>query len=113
MAINAATAYSRRLGVVRPRRQSDDRQAGGRDEDPDPLAASESQAEEALGEDGQEHEPAREHGLHDRQRRQRERADVKPPGSHRHGPAGGTGAGEGESAISVFIVATSGAKAAT
>ena len=53
----------------------------------DPLAAAESEAEVTLGEDGQEHEAAREDGLDDRQRRQRERADVKPPGAERHDPA--------------------------
>jgi hypothetical protein len=36
-------------------------------------------AEESLGERGEEHQPAGEHRLHDRQRCDRERADVKQP----------------------------------
>ena len=78
---------ARRFAVVRPRGQPDDRKPRRRDDHADPLAASEPEAEEALGEDGEEDQPAGEDGLHDRQRRQRERADVKPPGADRHHPA--------------------------
>ena len=67
--------------------ESDDRQADGRDEHPDPLTASESQAEVALGEDGQENEPSCEDRLHDRKRSEGEGGDVKPPSSNRHEPA--------------------------
>jgi hypothetical protein len=42
--------------------------------------------EVALGEHGEKHQPAREHGLHDRQRRERKRTDVKPPRGHRDRP---------------------------
>ena len=44
-------------------------------------------AEEALGEHGEEDEPAGQHRLHDRQRRKRERTDVQTPGHDRHDPA--------------------------
>ena len=77
----------RRIAVVRPRGQPDDREPCRRDDHADPLAASEPEAEEALGEDGEEHQPAREDGLHDRQRRQGERADVEHPGADRDRPA--------------------------
>jgi hypothetical protein len=39
-----------------------------------------------LGDHGEEDEPAGEDCLHDRQRRERERADVKAPGEDRHDP---------------------------
>jgi hypothetical protein len=51
-----------------------------------PLSSSEVKAEEALGEHGEEDEPARENRLHDRQRRERERADVQTPGGDRPDP---------------------------
>ena len=70
-----------------PRGEPDDRKPRRRDDHADPLAPPESEAEEALGEDGEEHQPAREDGLHDRQRREGERADVKHPGADRHRPA--------------------------
>jgi len=60
-----------------------------RDQQAEHLPASEVKAEVAFGEHGEEDQSAREHGLHDRQRRQRERADVKPPGANRHDPADG------------------------
>ena len=46
--------------------QPDDRQPGRRDRDAEPLPSSEMKAEEPLREDGQEDQPAREHGLDDR-----------------------------------------------
>jgi hypothetical protein len=78
---------ARGIGVVRPRGQPDDRKPRRRDDHASPLAASELEAEEALGEDGEEHQPAREDGLHNRQWRQGERADVKQPRADRHNPA--------------------------
>ena len=77
----------RRLVDARPRGQPDDREPDRRDDHAGPLAASESKAEETLGENGEEDEPAREYGLHDRQRREGERADVKHPGADRDDPA--------------------------
>ncbi|MEA2311465.1 MAG: hypothetical protein QOE28_1433 [Solirubrobacteraceae bacterium] len=56
----------------------DDGQARGGDDDAEPLPASELELEEAFGEDGEEHQSAREHRLHDRQRREREGSDVQP-----------------------------------
>jgi hypothetical protein len=44
------------------------------------------EAEVAFGEHGEEDQPTGKHGLHDRQRRQCERADVKRPGAERHRP---------------------------
>jgi hypothetical protein len=41
------------------------------------LPSPEAKAEEALGEDRQEHQPAGEHRLHDRQRREPKRADMQ------------------------------------
>ena len=75
----------RRL-AVRPRRQPDDREPCRRDDHADPLAAAEPEAEEALGEDGEKHQPTREDGLHDRQRGEGEGGDVEHPGGHRHPP---------------------------
>ena len=53
------------------------------------VPASEVESEVAFGEHGEENQPAGKHGLHDRQGRQRERGDVKPPGADRHRPAHG------------------------
>jgi hypothetical protein len=50
------------------------------------MPSLEAKPEEALGDDGEEDEPAGEHCLHDRQRCERERADVKAPGEDRHDP---------------------------
>ena len=76
------------LGVVGAAAgQSDDHQPGRGDRDADPLSSSELKAEEALGEHREEDEPARQDRLHDRQRGERERADVQTPGHDRHDPA--------------------------
>jgi hypothetical protein len=76
------------LGVVGAAAgQSDHDQPGGGDRQADPLSPSELKAEEALREHGQEDEPAGEHRLHNRQRRERERTDVQKPGHDRHDPA--------------------------
>jgi hypothetical protein len=76
------------LGVVGAAAgQSDDHQSGRGDSHANPLPPSEVKAEEALGEHGEEHEPAGEDGLHDRQWREGERADVQAPGHDRHDPA--------------------------
>ena len=44
------------------------------------------EAEEALGEHREEDKPAGQDSLHDRQRRERERADVQAPGHDGHDP---------------------------
>jgi hypothetical protein len=67
--------------------QPDDHQPGRGDRDADPLPPTQVKAEEALGEHGEEDEPAGQDRLHDRQRRQRERTDVQTPGHDRHDPA--------------------------
>jgi hypothetical protein len=54
---------------------------------PTHLSPSEPKAEETLGEHGQEDDPAGQDRLHDRHRRQRERADMQTPGHDRHDPA--------------------------
>ena len=78
----------RALRVVRaPAGQPDDHESGRGDRDADPLSPSEAEAEEALGEHGEEDEPAGEDCLHDRQWGKRERAEVKTPGHDRHHPA--------------------------
>jgi len=59
---------------------SGDREAG-------PLAAAEVKAEEALGDNGEEHEPAGKNRLHDREGRERERAHVQQPRAQRDEPA--------------------------
>ena len=50
---------------------------------PSPLAALELEAEEALGHHAEHDQPAGEHGLHERQRRERERAHVAEVGDDR------------------------------
>ena len=66
--------------------QSDDGQPCGRDRDAEPLPSSEAKVEEPLREDSEEHEATGEHGLDDRQRRARERADVQGPREDRDQP---------------------------
>jgi hypothetical protein len=51
-----------------------------------PLPATEVKAEVTFREHGEKHQPARQQGLHDRQRRQRKRPYMEPPRSHRHRP---------------------------
>jgi hypothetical protein len=78
------------LGAVgAPASQADDRQSGCGDRHADPLPLPEAKAEEPLGEHGEEDEPAGEDRLHDRQRRERESADVQAPGEDRHDPSDG------------------------
>ena len=77
----------RSLAFLRSRGEPDHEKPGRRDEQADPLPASEVETEVAFGEHGEEDQPARQHGLHDRQRRQRQRGDVKHPGADRHQPA--------------------------
>ena len=47
----------------------------------DPLPPADLESEDALGEHGEEHQPAGHDRLHQRQRRQRHRADVEQPGA--------------------------------
>jgi hypothetical protein len=63
-----------------------DRKPSSRHDHAGPLPAAEVTAEVALGDHGEKHQPAREHGLHDRQRRERKRTDVKPPRGQRDRP---------------------------
>jgi hypothetical protein len=84
----AISAARDALRVVRAAAgQSDDHERGGGDRHADPLPPSQVKAEEALGKHGEEQESAGEDRLHDRQRRERERADVQTPGHDRHDPA--------------------------
>ncbi len=56
------------------------REAERGEPDADPLAAADVGAEPAVGDDREEDEPAREDGLDERERREREGADVEDPG---------------------------------
>jgi len=67
--------------------ESDHHEPGRGDRHAEPLSSSELKAEESLGEHGEEDEPAGQDRLHDRQRRERERADVQTPGHDRDDPA--------------------------
>src|SRR5215217_3840121 len=62
-------------------------QADGDQRDTDPLAPAELEAKETLGEHGQYDETAGDHGLSQRQRRERERTHVERPTHHRDRPA--------------------------
>ena len=54
---------------------------------PDPLAPAQLEAEEALGQHGQEHQAAGKHGLADRDRGQRQCGHVEGERHRRHAPA--------------------------
>jgi hypothetical protein len=54
--------------------------------DPDPLAATQLEAEEPLGEHRQKHETSRQHGLTDRDRSQAQRGNVQRERHRRHAP---------------------------
>ena len=56
----------------------------GGEADSRPLAVAELEAEDAVGEHGEEHQPAGDHGLDERERRERERGHVEDPGAERH-----------------------------
>ena len=58
--------------------ESDHRQSDRGDRHADPLPPSEAKAEVALADHGQEHDSAGHDRLHDRQRRECQRADVQP-----------------------------------
>src|SRR5215216_3278536 len=68
-------------------RRPEEPQADGDQRDTDPLASAELEAEEALGEHGEYDETAGDHGLSQRQRRERERPHVERPTHHRDRPA--------------------------
>ena len=78
-----------REGVARVRaprtgqRDGEKRQAECGEPDPDPLAAAEVEAEDALRENREEDEAACHHGLDDRERRQGHREDVESPRARR------------------------------
>ena len=80
---------------VRPAGERDHGEPGGRDDHAGPLPASQSKAEVALGEHREKDQPAREHGLHNRQRRQGKRAYMKPPRNNRDRPAQARTSGSG------------------
>ena len=69
---------------MRPTRDRYHREPERRDDHSRPLPTAEVKTEVALGEHGEKHQPAREHGLHNRQGRERKRPDMKPPRSNRH-----------------------------
>ena len=54
--------------------------------DAEPCRRPRRKPKKRLGEDGEEHQPAGEHRLHDRQRRARERPGVQHPGEDRDQP---------------------------
>ena len=75
-------------------RETEQHQPGRRQPEADPLPAADSHAEDALGHDREQHHPAGQHRLNDRQRHDRHRGDVEDPGAagdhHPDGePAGG------------------------
>ena len=70
-----------------PAGQREDAQRGSHHADPDPLASSQLEAEEALGEHRQKDKASGEHRLADRDRGKRERRDVQRKRSRRHHPA--------------------------
>ena len=81
-ASKATIAGTEKRGVRAVARRQRDRQQDEPDErqrEAPPLALADLEAEEAVGHDGEQHEAARQHDLDDRQRRQRDRADVQDP----------------------------------
>ena len=64
---------------MRAERRGEEREAGRGQRDADPLAPRDVVVEDAVGEHRHEHEPAGDHRLHDRDRRERERRDVEAP----------------------------------
>src|SRR5690242_13260811 len=71
---------------VRSPRDRNNREPCGGDDHASPLPASQPIAEVALREHREKDQPAREHRLHDRQRRQGKGAHMKPPGNNRNPP---------------------------
>ena len=67
--------------VAGGQRDREQHEADERQREPPPLALADLEAEQAVGHDGQQHEPAGQHDLDDGQRRQRDRADVQDPGA--------------------------------
>ena len=67
--------------------QTEEREADRGQPDAHPLALAELEPEPAVREHGEEDEPAGDHGLHQREGRQRQRGDVQDPGDERHGEA--------------------------
>ena len=77
---------TQRAGVRSPRDRNH-REPGTCHDQAGPLATSQSKAEVALGEHCEEDQPAREHRLHNRQRRQGKSTYMKPPRNNRDRPA--------------------------
>ena len=74
----------------RVRQRDDEQQQAERGHaDADPLADADLEAEDALGQHGEDHDAGGEHGLDDRQRREGERGDVEDPGADGDGHADG------------------------
>jgi hypothetical protein len=86
-----------------PVRERDGQQdeAESRAADPHPLAGAALEAEEALGEDGEEDEATGDHGLDDRQRSHGQGGDVEDPGAdgHQHADGEPLGAEEADRAL--------------
>ena len=72
-------------GIAEGRRQECETQRG--QSDADPLTACHALAEQPVGGHRQQHQPAGDHRLHQRDRRQRKRGDVKAPRRRRDGEA--------------------------
>ena len=87
MVIKRRQCVARGFAGLRPLGDPDDREPHRRDDQAGPLPPTEPEAEEPLGEHGEEDQPGGEDGLYDRQRCERKGADVKRPGSERHQPA--------------------------
>ncbi len=66
--------------VAGRQREREQREPDERHAEAPPLPLADLEAEQSIGHDREQHEPARQHDLHDRQRRQRHRADVQDPG---------------------------------
>ena len=71
---------------VRPAGDRNPREPERGDDHPGPLSTAEVKAEVALSQHPEKHQPARQHGLYNRQWRERKRADMEAPGGNRHRP---------------------------
>ena len=86
-----------RVGAgLRGERHHEQDQADGGHGHADPLAAADLEAEEAVGQRGEDDDAGRQHGLDDRERREGERGDVQQPGAERDAHADGEPLGREE-----------------
>ena len=81
---HAGQRVARVSAGARGERDREQHQAECREPDAKPLPGADGAAEEALGQDREEHEPAADQRLDERERRQRQRAHVEDPGAHCH-----------------------------